>query len=241
LENWLTDPNPDDFSYAASAAVGLPFISTPRRNRLLALALDHSDPKVQLEAAWASAHLGSAAGIKYLRRLCLDPGTSATACSYLRELGREKSIPAAAMEPNFLAMSDMCTWLAHPNEYGRPPDEIELLDTREIYWPPTDDHRRVWLFKFRYDEVAGEGQDEADGAVAGIGMVGSVTFALSETEATAQPLDVYSLHCCWELQVNKDPRAPRERSIVSGRAILARYNDDLDNRAKERTDRSDAK
>jgi hypothetical protein len=241
LESWLTNKDADEFSYAASAAVGLPFISPPWRNRLLALALDHPDPKVQLEAAWASAHLGSAAGIKYLRRLCLDPGTSATACSYLRELGREKSIPAAAMEPNFLAMSDMCTWLAHPNERGRPPDEIELLDTREIYWPPTDDRRRVWLFKFQYDDADRDGEEGKPGSLTGAGMVGSVTFALTEIEPAATPLDIYALHCCFELQVNKDPRAPRERSVRAGRELLAQYNDDLDNRPKERTDRTDAK
>jgi hypothetical protein len=243
LEAWLTKPDPDEFSFAASAAVALPFISPPQRDRLLALALDHADPKVQLEAAWASASLGSAAGIKYLRRLCLEPGTSATACSYLRELGRENVIPAAAMEPNFLAMSDLCTWLSHPNEYGRPPDEIELLDTRAIYWPPTDDRRRVWLFKFRYEEIVTfDGDQERVDVVTGIGMVGSVTFALSDIgTAELTPLDLYALHCCWELEVNKDSRAPRERSVQAGRELLAQYNDDLDSRSKERTDRSDAK
>ena len=39
-------------------------------------------------------------------------------------------------------------------------------------------------------------------------MVGSVTYVLGEEETgDLLPLDVYALHCCWELQVNKDPRA----------------------------------
>ena len=112
LEAWLTSDARGDHSFAASAAAALPFIRKPHRERLMALALDHTDPKVQLEAAWASATIGSAAGVKYLRRLCLSPATSASACSYLRELGRDDLIPKEAMEPQFLAMVDLGTWLA---------------------------------------------------------------------------------------------------------------------------------
>ena len=32
--------------------------------------------------------------------------------------------------------------------------------------------------------------------------------------------DAYALHCCWELEANGDPRAPDERTIEAGRAIL---------------------
>ena len=31
---------------------------------------------------------------------------------------------------------------------------------------------------------------------------------------------IYALHCCWELEVNKDPRAPETRSIEAGRQLL---------------------
>jgi hypothetical protein len=232
LEAWLTSDDRGDHSYAVSAAAALPFIRKPHRERLLALALDHTDPKVQLEAAWASATIGSAAGVKYLRRLCLSPATSASACSYLRELGRDDLIPKEAMEPQFLAMVDLCTWLAGSSDYGRVPDHIELRDTRELVWPPTGDRRRVWLFRFIYyadvsDSASGGPayKTPADGDQVGIGMVGSVTYVLrGETTPDQPPLDVYALHCCWELQVNKDPRAPSERSVHAGRSILAEYN-----------------
>lgn len=219
LRGWLMNSRCEEYSYALSATTSLPSISAPFRNKLLALAMDHSDPKVQLEAAWASAKLGSTAGLKMLARMCLDPNHSTTAVAYLDELGKSDAIPSGARDPNFQAMAELCDWLAHPQEFGAPPTHIELFDTRIIYWPPTDDRRRLWLFKYVYEsEETGE-PDET-----GVGMVGSVTFALfGETTADLSPEDVYALHCCWELEMNGDPRAPRKRSIAAGKKILARY------------------
>jgi hypothetical protein len=219
LRGWLMSNRCDEYSYALSATTSLPFIATPHRNRLLALAMDHADAKVQLEAAWASAKLGSTAGLKMLARMCLDPNHSTTACAYLEEINQSEAIPPQAKDPNFQAMAEMCDWLAHPQEYGRSPDHIELYDTRVIFWPPTDDRRRLWLFKYVYQAPEPGQPDEV-----GIGMVGSVTFALfGETKADLPPEDVYALHCCWELEVNNDPRAPRKRSVAAGKKILARY------------------
>src|SRR5262249_9995359 len=136
LRHWLVSSDRDEFSFAHSSAAALPFISDSNREELLALAMDHPDSAVQMEAAWGSARLGSDAGLKFLVRLCLDRNYSTTACSYLEELGREDAIPDEANEPDFRSMADMCDWLAHPQEFGRPPDEIELYDTRELFWPP---------------------------------------------------------------------------------------------------------
>lgn len=216
LRHWLRSSNKDDFSFAHSAAASLPFLSEPHREQLLALAMDHPDSAVQMEAAWASAKLGSESGLKFLVRLCLDRNYSTTACAYLEELGRDNLIPDEANEPNFRAMADMCDWLAHPQEFGRPPDEIELYDTRELFWPPTNDNRQLWLFKYRY---AADEPGESDDS--GLGLYGSATFSLfDETNPDMAPEDAYALHCCWELEANDDPRAPDVRTIAAGRAIL---------------------
>lgn len=219
LHGWLIDTSPEHFSYAHSATAALPFIGNPERDQLIALAMDHLDTGVQMEAAWASARLGSESGIKFLARLCLDPRTCKTACTYLQELGREDAVPQKAQDPDHQALAEMCSWLEHPQELGRPPDEIELYDSREIYWPPTDDRRRLWLLKYRYFPRA-DGDEENSG----VGMVGSVTFALfGEATADLPAEDVYALHCCWELEMNEDPRAPKKRSANAGKKILARY------------------
>ena len=216
LRHWLRNSNRDEFSFAHSSAAALPFISEPHRGQLLALAMDHPDPAVQMEAAWASAHLGSESGLKFLTRLCLERDFSTTACAYLEELGRDDLIPDAANEPDFRAMADMCDWLAHPQEFGRPPDEIELYDTRELFWPPTNDVRQLWLFKYRF---AADEPGESDDC--GLGLYGSTTFSLfDETNTEMAAEDAYALHCCWELEANGDTRAPEERTIAAGRAIL---------------------
>ncbi len=229
LRHWLRSSNKDEFSFAHSAAASLPFIGEPQREQLLALAMDHPDSAVQMESAWASARLGSDAGLKFLVRLSLERNYSTTACAYLEELGRDDLIPDEANEPQFRAMADLCDWLAHPQEFGRPPDDIELYDTRELFWPPTNDVRQVWLFKYRFiAEEPGESDD------CGLGMYGSTTFSLfDETNSEMAPEDVYALHCCWELENNGDPRAPDERTIAAGRAILeagahGEYSDDDD-------------
>ncbi len=237
LKHWLRSSKKDEFSFAHSSAASLPFISEPEREQLLALAMDHPDPAVQMEAAWASARLGSDAGLKFLVRTCLDRNYSTTACAYLEELGRDDAIPDEANEPDFRAMADMCDWLAHPQEFGRPPDEIEQYDTRELFWPPTNDVRQLWLFRYRYiAEEAGESDDS------GLGCYGSATFSLfDETNPDMSPEDAYALHCCWELEMNDDLRAPDERSIAAGRAILeagarGEYAEDEDEEDEEDDD-----
>ena len=216
LRRWLASSREDDYSFAHSATAALPFITDPPRSELLALAMDHPDIGVQMEAAWASGRLGSDAGVKFLARLCLDRNLSIRARTYLEDLDREDAIPEEADDPDFVAMAEMCDWLSHPQEFGHPPDEIELYDTREMFWPPTNDWRPLWLFKYRYRAT-----EEDDVEEVGLGMTGSITFALfDETNVNMSPEDAYALHCCWELETNDDPRAPTERTIEAGRSLL---------------------
>ena len=216
LERWLADGDEDNYSHAHSAATALAFLSGARRGQLLSLAMDHADTEVQLEGAWASAKLGGEAGVKILARFAADPKQAATALEYLEELGRSDALPPEAREPAFRARADMCRWLSHPNEFGEVPDEIEVYDTRELYWPPTRDHRQVWLLKYRYFK-----SDERAAEETGIGMVGSITFSLvGETTAAMQPEELYGLHCCWELQADEDPRAPEKRDGKLGWGLI---------------------
>ncbi len=228
LQTWLASGDEDDFSFAHSATAAIPFVAEPARTQLLALAMDHPDINVQLEGAWASTRLGHAAGRKILMRQCLDHNYSMAARAYLEELGLREAIPREADEPGFRAKAAMCEWLSLRQEFGRPPDEIELFDTRELHWPPAKDWRRVWLFQFRYaagdsdDLLDGDEDDEAVVDEIGIGMVGGIPHSLSdETNPQMSPEDIYALHCCWELEFKHDDRAPEVRSIEAGRALLA--------------------
>ena len=220
LTGHLTDTDPENDTHAKSAVTALPFIDEPARSRLIDIASSHEAVAVRIEAAWALAKLDSEQGREMLVAFCRDPKTSSLARAYLEETGQSSHIPRECLEPDFLALSEMFEWLTHPMEFGRAPDHIEQYDVRELYWPPTRDTRWLWLFKYRYDpEEEGGEPDE------GVGMVGSVTFALfGEATADLPPEDIYALHCCWEFEGNKDPEAPDERTVEAGRKLLARKN-----------------
>jgi hypothetical protein len=220
LRELLRNPDPKYYSYGHSASTALPFISEPARSELLELAMDHPDIVVSMAAAWAAAKIGQGRGLACLARYAANLNTSRRACQYLTDLKRSDAIPTAAKEPNFAAMAEMVHWLTHPNEFGEPPNDIELYDTRELFWPPTEDRRQVWLFKYRY--LPGGRRKKED---VNLGMVGGVTMSLfGESLPTADPVDAYALHCCWELQVRENPRAPKERTVELGRKILAEHN-----------------
>ena len=216
LEHALLNNEPEGI--AVSAAAALPFLAEPARANLLALGLDHESPSVQLESAWASAKLGSRAGVAALGRACLDPRHSGVAVSYLEELGELNAVPARAKNPHFVALAEMALWLSHPMEFGRPPDEIDVLDHRTLIWPLDDEPRPLWLVRYRYRGAPGESD------TVGVGMVGSINFSLlGETSPDLAAEDIYALHCCWELEVEQHPEAPSERSALAGREILKRH------------------
>ncbi len=152
-----------------------------------------------MEGAWAAAKVGSEAGVKVLTRFCLDPNHSATARKYLAEIGRENVVPPKALAGDFQAQAAFARWLAHPNELGRPPDSLEVVDHRELAWPPEGERKQLWLIKYRVKDTTGLGEDHID-----CGMVGSVTFCLfSYKMAQRPPEDAYAIHCYWELTSQK--------------------------------------
>lgn len=196
LRGWLEDRDPENFSYAHSATAALPFLTSDSRDDLLAFAMDHVDAGVQMEAAWAAAKLGRPAGVRLLSQYCLDVCHSETACRYLKELDFENEIPEAALEPTFQARSEFAQWLAHPNELGTPPDEVDVVDSRELDWPGHDASHPFWLLRYRLKNTTGLSADDV-----GCGLVGSMTWCFFFSEMDRRPPeDCYAIHCTWEMQ-----------------------------------------
>ena len=209
LQAWLVARDEDQYSYAHSATASIPFIRQPERDQLLALALGHPDVGVQMEGAWASAKLGSETGLKLLVRYCLDANYSQQARQYLVELGREDAVPGEALAPAFQAKATFANWLAYPNELGRVPDEVQIVDQRKLAWPPDGERKSLWLIQFRVKDTTGLGEDDVD-----CGLVGSVTFCLfSYKIAERPPEDAYAIHCYWEME---SQRLIREIEVEQG-------------------------
>ena len=199
LETWLRDSNPEYASYAISATAAIPFLNHDGSQRLLTLALQHASASVVLEAAWAAAKIGDERGIEALARSCLDLNRSAQAQEYLEELGRGDAVPQAARAPDFKARAEFAQWLAHPNELGRVPDEVEILDHRELRWPPEFQPKPFWLIRYCAKAQTDLEQDDV-----GVGLVGSSTFCFfSYNLLERPPEDAYAIHCCWELDQAK--------------------------------------
>lgn len=219
IEAWLTGDNPKEDSYAHSATVALAFIAEPAASRLLGVALAHRSATVRLEAAWAAAKRGQERGLTLLSEGCREVPSSSMAQRYLDELGHPELIPAACREPEFLALSEMSEWLAHPSELGEPPRSVELAGSWELLWPPTGDRRRLYVI--RYETEDKDGQPEF-----GHGLVGSITFALfGESTRDKRPLEVLALHCCWEAE--QHGKFEGKRSVKAGLELLLKSNPEL--------------
>lgn len=95
----------------------------------------------------------------------------------------------------------MSDWLAHPNEFGRVPDELEILDHRKLRWPPEGAKKPFWVIRYRFRGSKGGRSKGGDADDTGCGLVGSITFCLFSMNLVSRlPEDVYGVHCCWELE-----------------------------------------
>jgi len=216
LKELLSSEDESDFSYAISATAALPFIDKDASSKIAAMAESHPDVTVRMECAWAQAKMGQTSGLERLAEFARNPVFAHRAIRYLEELGHAERVPEEARAPEAMALAEMAQWLAHPNELGVPPEDVSVADTRELFWPPTNDRRRLWVIRYKH---------RADGElVEDYGLVGSTTWAMFGSSAVRGPLDVYAVHCCWELQANEDPRAPTDLSTAAGHRILAERN-----------------
>lgn len=215
LFEWLLSTDRSRWTRAVSAATALPFLRSPKREQFLEKALHHENWLVRFEAAWARAYLKQEEAAQELAEYCRDPRLRQQAVKYLQALGRRNDIPAADAQQE--AAAELCGWLATSHECGCPPDAIELVDQRQMHWPPTKDERRLWLFRYRYDGFV-EGQEPRTG----LGLAGSICYSLyNRVSVDTPPEEVYALHCHWETQYHERGKVPESVSLEAGQRILA--------------------
>lgn len=225
LRVYLQDVESEHFTWAQSALASLYFLRNGDPESLLKLALTHKDTRIHMEGALVAAREGKSAGIRLLVQASTDSRTHARARRYLREIGREHEIPAQARQPDFIAEAELCDWLTNEFERGQPPNEVEVVDRREMVWPPTGDRRKLWLLRFLY-----RGSFPYRASLEGIGLVGSLTHSLPSRETQTlpgmPPLDLYAIYASSELVRRGDPRAPQrpEDWLRVGRQLLESAN-----------------
>lgn len=209
-----------DSEFAYTAGYGLAFVDKETRRDLVAYGLKHPDMAVQMEVAWADGKSGGKAGIAFLREACINLEWSTLAINYLDELKQGAVVPAKAKEPGFAAKAKMLGWLKHPNELGEMPTSIELFDTRNLFWPPSDKSIPVWLFSFTYRF------DDDKPMMTGYGMVGGMTWSsFGEFEKPPSAEELYTHHCQLEMQTHSDDGDDSEEfTIESALKLLKEKN-----------------
>ncbi len=199
LRHWLTVPLEESLKAsgaAETAAISLAFVKQPEWRELLDLGLRHPDQEVVLEAAWAGASRDDTSSVAKLVELSRDVRFSDKAVRYLGEVGRESDVPAEVREPDFRALAEMANWLAHPNELGRAPDYVEIVDKRKLTWPLEEEPVDVYLIRYTVKNADSAKSDEMD-----IGLVGPMTFCHFGMGMNKRPFeDIYGIHVFHELQ-----------------------------------------
>jgi len=199
LRQWLA-PNLDvdmkSYGAAKQAAIALAFLKSAEWSELIELARNHPDFEVVLEGAWAGARREQPDSVSHLIELAKDVRYSRIAVRYLDELELDSQIPAEVHDPDFKARAELSEWLTYPTEKGRPPDQLEIIDTRHMKWPLEDELANVHLIRFTYKDPTGQKADEVD-----IGLVGPMTFCHFDMKmATREKEDIYAIHIFRELE-----------------------------------------
>ena len=220
LASWLNGSGDDDVSEIQSAVAALPFLKHAKRAELLEVAFHHPHPLVKAEAGWALERLGDSRGRNLLLRISKDVRYSWIARRYLKELGQSKSIPKEVLTPAFLARADLCQFLSHPAENGRPPDQVKILDARSIQWPPTRRKENVWLI-----QVIDDAESPGGPAYKGIAFVGPrISYQPEMLKDLTEIEQMYGAYCARELAQNADPRIAGQPTPEKGWLLIKSAN-----------------
>lgn len=212
LKAWLAPESEDAFA----AGFGLAFVSDETREGLVEYGLKHPSQDVRMEVAWSDVKTGGGIGLAYLKEACLDVGWSELAVSYLEELERADEIPAKALEPEFVAKAAMADWLRHPRELGEVPADLEQIDSREMYWPPSEAKLMMRIFRFTNPAEDGEKASKS------YGFVGSSTWSsFKPHEKEPSIAELYASHCARELNWQEEGE---EVSTAQALDLLKKHN-----------------
>ena len=153
-----------------------------------AMSLRHR--RVQTEAAAALARLGHQEGRDALVALVQDPVSRLRVLAYADEQGFLDQISLEYQGEIAIAESRLAIWLAEPDQMGLAPSRIELLDSREMYWPSYEHPIVCYLFRFWYGT--------AENAFSNVGICGPMTHALSADLNHLSHDDLYAAFAGWQ-------------------------------------------
>ncbi len=171
-------------------ALGLIGQSDSESSLLRAMNLSHR--RIQAEAAGALIRLGNVSGKQRLIELARDPVARLRAVAYAEEFGFNDEIDETLCLPVSLAESELAAWLASAEQFGFPPNSLQLIDARTQYWPSFEEPRDCFLFRYTYELPGGQ--------LSNIGIAGPATHAFYADLTSLPPDDIYAAFAGWQAE-----------------------------------------
>lgn len=128
------------------------WLPTESSRRELNRAVRLFDPCLKGYAAIALLRLGESVSPRELEVAAASPEMRNRLYKALEKLDRLELFPEKFGNQLAFAESDMVEWLVFPTELGRPPQEIELIETVTINAPEPDGVIEYYVFRFRTEE-----------------------------------------------------------------------------------------
>jgi len=155
-----------------------------------ALGLGHR--QLRTEAAAALARLGDDDGRKKLVELAAEPLVRLKVLSYADELGIGGEIEAKHRTAEALAEASLVGWLALPTQFGVPPQNIEHIDSRKMYWPGYTEPIDCHLFCYSYETP--------NGSMMNVGIAGPLVHSFRADLTDLPADDVYAAFAGWHAE-----------------------------------------
>ncbi|MCG8585101.1 MAG: HEAT repeat domain-containing protein [Pirellulales bacterium] len=145
--------------------------------------------RLQAEAASALARLGEEQGLDHLAALAEHAVVRTRALAYLEELDSLERVDEEFRSADARAEGDLAAWLAEPAQFGFPPQRIELVERRQMFWPGYDDPVECFLYQYVYPTPQGD--------LIGIGIAGPEVHSFSADMHELEPDDMFAAFAGW--------------------------------------------
>ncbi|MFK7737263.1 MAG: HEAT repeat domain-containing protein [Pirellulaceae bacterium] len=182
-------------------------------------ALDLSHRRIQTEAAGALARMDEDLGKARLMELAQDSVARARAVAYAEELGFVEEMPEDVRHSEALAESELAAWLAGPEQFGFPPQSIELVDSRTQHWPSFEEPQNCYLFRYEYQLP--------NGPVSNVGIAGPLCQGFQADLANLPVDDIYAAYAGWQAEHEEIFEVPVEQLNASQRVEADRLEQSL--------------
>jgi multidrug transporter EmrE-like cation transporter len=129
-------------------------------------------------------------GREVLIKLAEEPSVRLRVLNYAEELDLLSEISLEQQGEIARAESHLAIWLSEPLQMGIAPSNLELVDSRELYWPSYEHPVVCYLFQFEY----GAGEN----TYSNLAICGPMVHAFT-ADLKSLPLDdVYALFAGWQ-------------------------------------------